>query len=72
MRAGLVAFIVAALLGVFLSLPTFHPSYAQAPAAPADVPTPACDPKMLLNYSVTVMTSFAVTRLVTARPCSDV
>ena len=60
MRAGLVAFIVAALLGVFLSLPTFHPSYAQAPAAapaeptaaaPADVPAPACDPKMLLNCS---------------------
>ena len=60
MRAGLVAFIVAALLGVFLSLPTFHPSYAQSPAAapaeptaaaPADVPAPACDPKMLLNCS---------------------
>ena len=58
LRAGLVAFIVAALLGVFLSLPTFHLSYAQAPAAaepavaaPADVPTPACDPKMLLNCS---------------------
>jgi Amt family ammonium transporter len=60
LRAGLVAFIVAALLGVFLSLPTFHPSYAQAPAAapaeptaaaPADVPAPACDPKMLLNCS---------------------
>jgi Amt family ammonium transporter len=60
LRAGLVAFIVAALLGVFLSLPTFHPSYAQAPAAapaeptaaaPADVPAPACDAKMLLNCS---------------------
>ena len=60
MRAGLVAFIVAALLGVFLSLPIFHPSYAQSPAAapaeptaaaPADVPAPACDPKMLLNCS---------------------
>jgi len=60
LRAGLVAFIVAALLGVFLSLPTFHPSYAQSPAAapaeptaaaPADVPAPACDPKMLLNCS---------------------
>jgi len=118
LRAGLVAFIVAAPLGVFLSLPTFHPSYAQAlaapaeptAAAPADVPTPACDPKMLLNCSPnsgdtawmltsvalvlmmtipglglfyggmvrkknvgdTVMTSFAITCLVTARSCSDV
>ena len=37
LHAGLVAFIVAALLGVFLSLPTFHPSYAQAPAAAPEI-----------------------------------
>jgi len=41
LRAGLVAFIVAALLGVFLSLPTFHPSYAQVPAATPAEPTAA-------------------------------
>jgi ammonium transporter, Amt family len=60
LRVGLVAFVVAVLLGVFLSLPAIHSSYAQAPAtapaepaaaAPADVPTPACDPKTLLNCS---------------------
>jgi len=56
-RAGLTAFIVAVLLGVFLSIPTFHSSYAQAPAAapaeaaPADAAVPACDAKMLLNCS---------------------
>ena len=119
LRVGLVAFIVAVLLGVFLSLPAIHSSYAQASAAapvepaaaaPADVPTPACDPKTLLNCSPnsgdtawmltsvalvpmmtipglglfygdmvrkknvgdTVMTSFAVTCLFTARSCSDV
>jgi Amt family ammonium transporter len=52
LRIGLVAFIVAVLLGVFLSLPAIDSSYAQAPAAaPADVLTPACDPKTLLNCS---------------------
>ena len=60
LRVGLVAFIVAVLLGVFLSLPATHSLYAQAPtaaptgpaaAAPADVSTPPCDPKILLNCS---------------------
>jgi len=60
LRVGLVAFIVAVLLGVFSSLPATHSLYAQAPtaaptepaaAAPADVSTPPCDPKILLNCS---------------------
>jgi Amt family ammonium transporter len=50
--AGLVAFVVTVLLGVFLSFSTFHTSYAQAPAAapaeqaaaaPATPSPPACD-----------------------------
>ncbi len=58
LRVGLVAFIVAVLLGVFLSTPAFHASYAQtpaatpaepAPAASADAPTPSCDAKTLSN-----------------------
>ena len=57
-RAGLVALIIALLLGAFLSVPTFHATYAQAPAAAAaaespaaEPPTPSCDAKMLLNCS---------------------
>jgi Amt family ammonium transporter len=55
-RAGLVALIIAVLLGAFLSVPTFHATYAQAPAAAAEPPaaeppTPSCDAKMLLNCS---------------------
>ncbi len=52
-RAGLVALFATFLLGIMLSLPAFHSSYAQAPAAaPADTPAaapaadaspPACD-----------------------------
>ena len=34
-RARLLALAGAILLGLALSAPTFHPSYAQAPAAPA-------------------------------------
>jgi Amt family ammonium transporter len=58
-RAGLVAVALGILLGLFLSLPTFHDSYAQAPAAapaapaaaaPAE-PPPACDAKMQINCS---------------------
>src|SRR5215468_6029535 len=57
LRRGLVAFIVAVLLGVFLSLPSFHTSYAQAPAqAPAAAAepaaaAPACDAKTLVKCS---------------------
>jgi Amt family ammonium transporter len=54
--AGLAAFIVTVLLGVFLSVSTFHVSFAQAPAAtPADQAAPqappACstDPKVILE-----------------------
>jgi Amt family ammonium transporter len=56
-RAGLAALIIAVLLGAFLSVPTFHATYAQAPAATApeppaaEPPTPSCDAKMLLNCS---------------------
>jgi ammonium transporter, Amt family len=54
-RAGLVALVGTILLGILLSVPTYHASYAQAPAAteaapaaPAAAPTPpACDAKTL-------------------------
>jgi ammonium transporter, Amt family len=60
---GLAAFIVMAMLGTFLSIAAFQPSYAQAPApaaapaeqaaAPADAAPPACNgsstPKILEN-----------------------
>jgi ammonium transporter, Amt family len=48
-RAGLFALAGALLLAIALSLPTFHASYAQTPAAapaaaaPADAAPPACD-----------------------------
>src|ERR1700739_2961841 len=60
-RNGLAAFIVMTLLGMFLSIAAFQPSYAQAPAAapaeqaaaPADAAPPACNgsstPKILEN-----------------------
>ena len=54
-RAGLLALAVGLLVGVFLSLPTFDASYAQAPAAapaaaaPADAGPPACAAKVLEN-----------------------
>jgi ammonium transporter, Amt family len=52
--AGLVALALGLLVGVFLSLPTFDASYAQAPAAapaapaaaPADAGPPACSAKV--------------------------
>jgi ammonium transporter, Amt family len=58
-RGGLAALIIMALIGVFLSISTFQPSYAQAPAAapaeqaaaPAEAPTPSCDAKTLTNCS---------------------
>src|SRR5579871_1023828 len=55
--AGLIALVLAMLLGIALSTPSFHAAYAQAPAAtdqapaaaaPAATPTPpACDAKTL-------------------------
>ena len=58
-RAGLVALACGILLGLVLSVPTFHSSYAQAPAATpapaaapaaaapaAPTPAPACDAKI--------------------------
>src|SRR5215468_222351 len=52
--AGLVALALGLLVGVFLSLPTFDASYAQAApaapaAAPADAGPPACAAKVLEN-----------------------
>src|SRR5277367_2948273 len=54
-RAGLVSLFGAILLGILLSVPTYHASYAQAPAAteaapaaPAAAPAPpACDAKTM-------------------------
>src|SRR5882757_10347201 len=55
-RAGLIALVCGLLLGIFLSMPTFDASFAQAPApaaapaaapAPADAAPPACDAKTL-------------------------
>ena len=55
-RAGLAALTAAVLLGIVFSLPTYHASYAQAPAAQsaapaaapaAAAPPPACDAKTL-------------------------
>ena len=53
-HAGLLALALGLLVGVFLSLPTFDTSYAQAPAAapaaaPADAGPPACAAKVLEN-----------------------
>jgi ammonium transporter, Amt family len=76
--AGLVAFIVTVLLGIFLSVPTFHASYAQAPgtsaeataAAPAATP-PACDAKTLKDCTPSagdtawMLTSVALVLLMT-------
>jgi Amt family ammonium transporter len=79
--AGLGAVIVTVLLGIFLSFPTFHGSYAQAPvatpaeqAAPAAaVQPPACsaDPKVLENCTINagdtawMLTSVALVLLMT-------
>jgi Amt family ammonium transporter len=59
-RAGLLAIAAAVALAMLLSVPTFHASYAQTPAAPAatapaaapaaaEAPPPACDAKTLTN-----------------------
>jgi ammonium transporter, Amt family len=80
--AGLGAVIVTVLLGIFLSFPTFHGSYAQAPvatpteqaAAPAAAQQPpACsaDPKILENCTINagdtawMLTSVALVLLMT-------
>jgi ammonium transporter, Amt family len=44
-RAGLLALAGAVLLGLVLSAPTYHSSYAQAPAAPAATTPPAATPE---------------------------
>jgi ammonium transporter, Amt family len=52
-RGGLAALIVTVMLSIFMSAPTFHASYAQAPAeaAAAQPAPPACDAKTLTNCS---------------------
>src|SRR5947209_24501 len=76
-RAGLAAFLMTALLGIFLSAPTLHSSYAQAPAAqpaaaePAEAAPPACDAKTLTNCTPNsgdtawMMTSVALVLMMT-------
>jgi ammonium transporter, Amt family len=80
-RAGLVALVAAIVLGIALSLPAFHASYAQAPAAaPAATdqaaaapaaPPPACDAKTLEKCTPNsgdtawMMTSMAIVLMMT-------
>jgi Amt family ammonium transporter len=74
-RAGLAALIFAVLLGIFLSLPTFHHSYAQAPAADTGssvtVETLSCDSKVQKECSPNsgdtawMMTSMAIVLMMT-------
>jgi len=78
-RAGLLALLGAIALAMFLSLPTFHVSYAQTPAATApaaapaaaEAPPPACDAKTLTNCSPNsgdtawMLTSMAIVLMMT-------
>jgi Amt family ammonium transporter len=80
-RAGLLAFAGALALAILLSLPTFHASYAQTPAATAatpaaaapaaEAPPPACDAKTLTNCSPNsgdtawMLTSMAIVLMMT-------
>jgi Amt family ammonium transporter len=76
-RAGLLALLGAVALAMFLSLPTFHASYAQTPAATAaapaaaEAPPPACDAKTLTNCSPNsgdtawMLTSMAIVLMMT-------
>ena len=78
-RAGLVALASVILLGIVLSVPTYHAAYAQAPAAapapaaaaPAPPPPPACDAKTLEKCTPNsgdtawMMTSMAIVLMMT-------
>jgi Amt family ammonium transporter len=80
-RAGLLALAGALALAILLSLPTFHASYAQTPAATAAIPAaaapaaeappPACDAKTLTNCSPNsgdtawMLTSMAIVLMMT-------
>ena len=74
-RAGLAALIFAVLLGIFLSLPTLHHSYAQAPAADTGssvtVETLSCDSKVQKECSPNsgdtawMLTSMAIVLMMT-------
>jgi Amt family ammonium transporter len=80
-RAGLLALAGALALAILLSLPTFHASYAQTPAATAatpaaaapaaEAPPPACDAKTLTNCSPNsgdtawMLTSMAIVLMMT-------
>src|SRR6266511_3237834 len=53
-RGWFVALAIAVLLGLFLSMSIFDPSYAQTPPPeppPPEPPVPPCDAKMLINCS---------------------
>ncbi len=53
-RGWFVALAIAVLLGLFLSMSIFDPSYAQTPPPeppPQEPPVPPCDAKMLINCS---------------------
>ena len=76
-RAGLVALASVILLGIVLSVPTYHAAYAQAPAAApapaaaAPAPPPACDAKTLEKCTPNsgdtawMMTSMAIVLMMT-------
>jgi Amt family ammonium transporter len=77
-RAGLLALAGALVLAILLSLPTFHASYAQTPAATpaaaapaAEAAPPACDAKTLTNCSPNsgdtawMLTSMAIVLMMT-------
>jgi ammonium transporter, Amt family len=83
-RAGLLAIAAAVALAMLLSVPTFHASYAQTPAAPAatapaaapaapaaEAPPPACDAKTLTNCTPNsgdtawMLTSMAIVLMMT-------
>jgi Amt family ammonium transporter len=80
-RAGLLALAGALALAILLSLPTFHASYAQTPAATAatpasaapaaEAPPPACDAKTLTDCSPNsgdtawMLTSMAIVLMMT-------
>ena len=73
-RGWFVALAIAVLLGLFLSMSIFDPSYAQTPPPeppPPEPPVPPCDAKMLINCSPSsgdtawMLTSVALVLLMT-------
>jgi ammonium transporter, Amt family len=70
-RAGLFALAAALLLAVVVSVPAFHPAYADTAAAAADAAPPACDAKTLTNCTPNsgdtawMLTSMAIVLMMT-------